>query len=75
MFDETNYPLLTNFVEKGSDVGVKNEVHLLAGDPDTKRIQRIVLSTPWPEPVTEPEELLLVDAVQHGGGRSLNNCT
>src|SRR5215471_1329447 len=28
-------------------------------DPDTKRVQRIVLSTIWPKPVAEPEELLL----------------
>jgi|KBSSwiStaDraftv2_1062776.scaffolds.fasta_scaffold91158_1 hypothetical protein len=72
MLDEAHEPTLTNFVEKGSNVRVKNEVHLLAGDPDAQRIQRIVLSTTWSEPVAEPEEVLLVDAVQHGGGRSLD---
>jgi hypothetical protein len=72
MLDEAHEPTLTNFVEKGSDVRVKNEVHSLGRDPDAKRIQRIVLATPWSEPVAEPEELLLVDAVQHGNGRPLD---
>ena len=32
MLDETDQPALTDFVEKGSNVRVKNEVHLLVGD-------------------------------------------
>jgi hypothetical protein len=35
---------MANFIEKGPDVRVKNKVHLLAGDPDAERVQRIVLS-------------------------------
>src|ERR1700680_5285175 len=73
MFDEGDQPLLANFIKKGANVRVENEVHLLAGDPDAERVQRIVLSAPRPEPITEPEELLLVDAVQHGDGRPLDN--
>src|SRR5262245_22042184 len=56
-------------VEKGSNVRVKNEVHLLSVDPDAKRVQRIVLSTPRSKPVAEPKEFLLINAVQHLGGR------
>jgi len=52
---------LTNLVEKGSDVRIENEVHALPGDPDHQRVQRIMLSAFGPEPVAEPEELLLVD--------------
>src|SRR5215469_17194820 len=51
----------------------RGSFHLLSVDPDTKRVQRIVLSTIWPKPVAEPEELLLVDAVQHGDGRPLDH--
>jgi hypothetical protein len=32
-----------------------------------------VLTALWTEPITEPEELLLIDAVQNGHGRSLYN--
>src|ERR1700680_3956212 len=73
MFDEADQPLLANFIKKGSNVRVENEVHLLAGDPDAERVQRIVLSAPRPEPITEPEELLLVDAVQPLDGRPLDD--
>jgi hypothetical protein len=45
---------------------------LLLVIPTQRDIQRIVLSTTWSEPVAEPEELLLVDALQHGGGRPLD---
>src|SRR5262245_33604088 len=73
MFDEADQPILADFVEKGSNVRVKNEVHLLAGDSDAERIQSIVLATSRSECVTEPEELLLVDAVQHLDGRPLDH--
>ncbi len=59
MFDETDQPTLTDFVEKGSNVRVKNEVHALGADPGRQSIQRIVLSALRPEPVAESEEILL----------------
>jgi len=73
MLDETDQPTLTDFVEKGSNVRVKNEVHAFGGDSDAERIQRIVLSALRPEPVAEPEEILLIYAAQHGNGRSLDD--
>ena len=66
-------PVLANRVEKVSDVGVKNEANLPAGDADHERVQAIVLAALRPEPVAEPEELFLVDAVQHRHGRPLDN--
>src|SRR5208282_5220723 len=65
MLDETDQPTLTDFVEKGSNVRVKNEVHLLVGDPDRQSVQRIVLAALRPEAIAEPEELFLVNAVQY----------
>jgi hypothetical protein len=52
MLDETDQPTLADFIEKGSDVRVKNEVHLLVGDPDRQSVQRIVpidvtYARPW----------------------------
>src|SRR5260370_2327152 len=73
MLDETDQPTLADFVEKGSNVRVKNEVHLLVGDPDRQSVQRIVLAALRPKPIPEPEELFLVSAVQHSTGRSLDD--
>src|SRR5262249_57938555 len=73
LFDKADKPLLANFVKKGSDIRVENEVHLLAGDCDTEPVQRIVLSASRSKPVTEPEEFLLVDAVQHVDSRPLDD--
>src|SRR5262249_2159788 len=73
MFDEADQPILADFVEKGSNVGVKNEVHLPAGDSDAERIQRIMLSAPRPEAIAEPKEIFLKNAVQHLGGRPLDH--
>src|SRR5262245_49853355 len=61
VLDEANEPALADLVEKGSDVRVENEAHTLAGGPDHERVQRIMLPAFGPEPVAEPEELLLVD--------------
>src|SRR5260370_6441815 len=36
-----------------------------AADSDEQRVQRIMLAAPRPEPVREPEEILLVDRTQH----------
>src|SRR5215470_2423247 len=38
-----------------------------------RRIQRIVLTSLGSEPVAEPEEVFLVDGVQHSRGRSLDD--
>src|SRR5215470_960482 len=65
MLDKADQPALADFVEKGSDIRIKNEVHLLVGDPDRQSVQRIVLAALRPEAVAEPEELFLVDAVRY----------
>jgi CheY-like chemotaxis protein len=70
---EASQPGLTDRVEERSNIGVQDVVHLPAADPDHQRIQRIVLAAPGPEPIREPEELLLVDRVQHGGRRPLDD--
>ena len=41
--------------------------------PTVQGIQRIVLAAPGPEPVREPEEVLLVDRVQHRDRRPLDD--
>src|SRR5271166_6927079 len=50
---------LTDFVKEAADVGVENPVHLRVVDSDTERVERIVRAPPWPEPIREPEEVML----------------
>jgi len=61
VLDKAYQPALADLVEKGSHIRIENKVHPLAIDPDNERVQRIVLAAFGPEPVAEPEELLLVD--------------
>ena len=51
MSKEANDPSLGYFREERPDVGVQNVVYLLARDPGDQRIQRIVLTALWPEPI------------------------
>jgi hypothetical protein len=61
VLQEAEQPLLGNFVEERSDVGVQYVVYLCVGDPDDQCVQRIMLAGPRPEPIREPEEALLVE--------------
>src|SRR4051812_44250712 len=62
---ETEEPFLAHRVEERPDVGVQDVAHLGAGDPDRERIERVVRPAPGTEAIREPEEVLLVDRVQH----------
>ena len=73
MLQEADDPLLGNFREERSDVGVEYVVHLLAADPDDERIQRIMLAALWSESIREPEEILLMDRAQHSSHGSLDD--
>jgi len=73
MAQETDEPFLRHFVEKRPDIGVEYVVHLPAVDPDDQGIQRIVWSTSGSKPVGEPEEVFLVDRVQHRHRRALDD--
>ena len=70
---EADNPLLGNLREERPDISVEYEVHLLAADPDDERIQRIVLTAFWSEPIREPEEVFLVDRAQHRSHGSLDD--
>ena len=73
VFDEADEPFLAHRPEEVPDVGVKNVVHLPVGNPHHQGIQRIMWSAPGTEPVREPEEVFLVDGVQHHDGSALDD--
>src|SRR6185312_3021305 len=65
VFDEADQPIMADCVEEPGDVGIQYPVHPPLGDPDRKRVQRIVLTAPGTEPVAEPQEVALPDRIQH----------
>jgi hypothetical protein len=52
VFHEADQPFLVDRIEERLDVGVQYPVHLGAGDPDRQRVQRIMLATSRPKPIT-----------------------
>src|SRR2546430_10925176 len=56
-------------VEERLDVGVQDEVHLPAFERDHERIECVVRPAAGPESVAEPEEVFLIDGIQHSSGR------
>ena len=73
VLDEPDQPVLADRVEERPDIGVQYEVHLPSGDPDRQGVERIMRSASGPEPVREPEEVLLVDRVQHHNDCALDD--
>src|ERR1700730_7824678 len=73
VFQEPNEPFLAHGVEERPDIGVEDEVNLPALECDHERIACIVRPAAGPEPVAEPEEVFLVDGIQHDSGRSLDD--
>ena len=64
--------LCSTFQEPGN-VGVQYPVHPRVADPDRERVQCIMRTASGPEPVREPEEIFLIDRVQHLDHRTLND--
>ena len=73
MLQEAYQPFLADFVEERPDIGVQNEAHLLAVDPDAERVHCIMGAAARSESVTEPEEVFLIDRIQQCGHRPLDN--
>ena len=73
VLDEANQPFLANRIEERPDVGVKDVVHPSAIDRRHQSVQRIVRPASGPEPVREPEEVFLVDGVEHHDGGALDD--
>jgi len=51
--------------QERADVGIYDPVHRTALDSRRERVQRIMLSAPWPESVRKAEKILFIDRAQH----------
>src|SRR6266576_1012579 len=73
MLHELDKPFVGNPVEKAFDVKIEHPVHLSRQQSRVERIQRLMLASPWPEPVRKAEKIRLVDGVQHLDRRTLDD--
>ena len=65
VLDKLDQPFVRQIVEKATNVGIENPVHLPPHDPYPERIQRIVLAAPRTEPIGEPQKVLFVYLVEN----------
>src|ERR1700693_1554757 len=63
MLHELDQPTLVEIIEKSSNVGIKNVVHLLPQEHIRQRIQRLMLAAPRAKTIRETEKVLLVNLV------------
>jgi len=66
MLHELDQPTLVEVIEKSSNVGIQNVVHLLLQERVRQRIQCLMLAAPRTKPIRESEKVLLVDLVEDG---------
>src|SRR4029450_10813584 len=64
---------MINPAEEVADIRVEHPAHPLAFKPDRERVQRMMRTTPGPEPVREALEIHLIDGVEHLDHRALND--
>ena len=73
MLNKPYQPCMADRVEERPNIRVEDPIDPPLPQPVRERVQRIVLSTLRPEPVTEPQEFRLVDRRQDRRHRRLNN--
>src|SRR5467141_1597753 len=72
VLDKLHKPFVGNSIEKAFDVQIEHPVHFPRQQSRVQRIQRLMLASPWPEPVRKPEKVRFVDSVQHLDRRALD---
>src|SRR2546422_6798556 len=73
MLHELDQPTLVEVIEKSSNVGVQNVVHLLLQERVRQRIQCLMLAAPRTKPIRETEKVFLVNLVEDGNYGMLDN--
>src|SRR6266478_6189099 len=69
---ELHKPFVRNSIEKAFDVQIEHPVHLSRQQSRIERIQRLMLASPWSEPVRESEKIRFIDGIQHLDRRALD---
>src|SRR5467141_3261859 len=73
MLNELHKPFVGKSIEKAFDVQIEHPVHFLRQQSRVQRVQRLMLATPWSEPVRKIEKVRFVDSIQHLDRRALDD--
>src|SRR6266478_6490194 len=73
VLDEFHQPFVGKPIEKVANIQIEHPVHLSRQQSRIERVQRLMLASPWPEPIRESEKIRFVDSVQHFDRRALDD--
>src|SRR5882672_8282991 len=73
VLDKLHKPFVGKPIEKAFDVHIKHPVHFSRQQSGVESIQRLMLASPWPEPVRKSKKVGFVDSVQHLDRRTLDD--
>src|SRR5262249_35053344 len=73
MFQKADEPGGAHALEELGQICIEDPLDVRAGDPKRQGIERIVRAAFRTEPITEAEEIALVDLIQYGNHRALHD--
>src|SRR5467141_4111661 len=73
VLDKLHKPFVGKPIEKAFDVQIKHPVHFSRQQSGVESIQRLMLVSPWPEPIRKSEKVGFIDSVQHLDRRALDD--
>src|SRR5206468_6667789 len=73
VLEKFHQPFVGKPIEKVADIQIEHPVHLSRQQSRIERVQRLMLASPWPEPIRESEKIRFVDSVQHFDRRALDD--
>ncbi len=65
VLDKLDQPTVVDGIEKATEVQIEHPVHLFRHHSVAERLQRLMRAAPGPEPIRKPQEVSLVDGVEH----------
>src|SRR6266566_3632201 len=68
-----NKGALCRWIQKAANIQIEHPVHLSRQQSRIERVQRLMLTSPGPEPIRESEKIRFVDSVQHFDRRALDD--
>src|SRR5467141_3459036 len=73
MLNKLDQPFVGKPIEKTFNVQIKHPVNFLRQQSRVQRIQRLMLTAPWSEPVRKIEKVRFIDGIQHLDRRTLDD--
>src|SRR5579863_2319057 len=65
MLEKLHQPFVRNIIEKSTNVQIEHPVHSPPPQSHPERVQRIMLASPWPEPIGESQKVLFINLIEN----------